>query len=463
MNKFFKKTEFKLFLTIWIVYTFFISTYGGSYIAESNIHQTMAIVDHWSFEVDNYMKEGCKLSGCDYSFYNGHFYSGFAPGTSFLIIPFYLILKPFDITSVSGYSQVQITTTILIILSSIFLFSLVSALTAVLIYKFVSKITNNKRHQILIPLIFAFCTSFFVYSTGFYSRVISTFLLFLAFYLLFEYKNKRLERNIYLFVSGFAGGFAVTIDFPSIIALGLLFLYLLSFSKKKSILIFIMGALIPLIFLALYNYSVYDTFSPSQYTYRAVIQKDISYGASTIGFIIPSFDRAVSFLFSFKYGLFIYMPILLISIIGFYLGIRNKHYSREMILFLFIFLLQFLFYISYTISDPCSFGLRYFLPTLPFLIIPIVFVLDKGILFYLTLILSSFSLINNFLGTSLYYGCILEDISYYFKTFFSHGLSNYTLTFISMKVMYFSDLFKTGVVLVGLGVLSIIIYLIWKR
>ena len=50
MNKFFKKTEFKLFLTIWIVYIFFISTYGGSYIAESNIHQAMAIVDHWSFE-----------------------------------------------------------------------------------------------------------------------------------------------------------------------------------------------------------------------------------------------------------------------------------------------------------------------------------------------------------------------------------------------------------------------------
>ena len=61
-NKDFWGVEFRLFLTIWVIYLFFISTYGGSYIAESAIHQTMSIVDHGSFEVDDYMKEGCKVS-----------------------------------------------------------------------------------------------------------------------------------------------------------------------------------------------------------------------------------------------------------------------------------------------------------------------------------------------------------------------------------------------------------------
>lgn len=423
----------------------------------------MSIVDHGSFEVDDYMKEGCKVSGCDYSFYKGHFYSGFAPGISFLVIPFYIITKaimPF--LFFAGYTQNQVATTIVIILSAIFLFSLFSTLTSVLVYKFVSQITKNKKHRLIIPFIFSFGTLFFVYSTGFYPRIVSTLLVFLSFYLLFKFKKEK-SNNLLLFIAGFCSAFAVTIDFPQIITLGLLFLYLISFDRSKNIFYFLLGVAIPLIFLTIYNYMVYDSLSPSSYTYRARMTQEMSYNTLEYGASLPSLDKAISFLFSLKYGLFTYMPILFISIFGFWFGIKNKEYSKEMLLFLFIAIAQFLFYISYTVLDPCSFGLRYLLPILPFLIIPIVFVLNKKIFTKSVIFLSSISVLVNFLGTSIYFGCVKENLGYYFKTLINRGVSSYTLTLISEKFIYLSDLTKTAITFTWVIFISLIIYFIWKK
>lgn len=456
----FRRTEFKIFLTVWIVYLFFISTYAGSYISEPTIHQAMSIVDKGSFQVDSYMKDECKLTGCDYSLYNGHYYSGFAPGTSLFIIPFYLVIKPFNLSIPGSYTISEINTVYLILLSSILLFSLLSALLSVLIYSFVLELTNNKKNALIIPFIFAFGTLFFVYSGGFYPRIISAFLVFLSFYLLFKYKDKK---NNILFISGFISGLAVTLDFPQILTMGLLFLYLLSFSRNKKIIYFILGAAIPLIILAAYNYHIYDSPLPSAYEYRARIDPEISAGEQRIEAALPSAEKAFSFLFSLKYGLFIYMPILFMSLFGFWYGIKNKKYSREILLFLFIFLLQFLFYISYSVSSPCSFGPRYFLPVLSFLIIPIIFLFDKTVLKVLTLLLSFVSIFINFLGTSIYYGCVKENILYYFKTFFTKGLSSYTLTLLSNEFFYISDITKSLIVIIALGILSTIIYFIWKK
>ena len=55
----------------------------------------MAIADKGVFYTDDYIKESCKESGCDNAFYNGHFYSGYAPGPTFLALPLYAISKPF--------------------------------------------------------------------------------------------------------------------------------------------------------------------------------------------------------------------------------------------------------------------------------------------------------------------------------------------------------------------------------
>jgi len=141
-----KNKEFKIFLTIWLISIFFISGYGGGYIQESVLHLSMAIVDNQDFIVTPYMKEGCKLTGCDYSLYNGNYYSGFAPGSSFLAVPVYFIIKPllYLIPAIPNYTAQQINTLILNIFAAVFISSLLSALLAVLIYRLSGEFTKNE-------------------------------------------------------------------------------------------------------------------------------------------------------------------------------------------------------------------------------------------------------------------------------------------------------------------------------
>src|SRR3989344_7398251 len=105
--KFLKRTEVKLFLTVFIVYLFFLSDYGGNWMADSIIDSAMAFVDTGEFIVDSYIK-----GPQDNAFFKEHYYSGFAPGASFLVMPLYLIFKPFmDLfipTLLFNYSQIQI-------------------------------------------------------------------------------------------------------------------------------------------------------------------------------------------------------------------------------------------------------------------------------------------------------------------------------------------------------------------
>ena len=130
------RTEKKIFLTIWIFALFFVSHYGGSYMADSILSLTRAIVDHGVFYTDDYVKEGCKITGCDESFYNWHWYSGFAPGSSFIALPAYVVLKPFTYFIPDTFLNrpaTQITTIALNILGAYFINSLLAALSAILI------------------------------------------------------------------------------------------------------------------------------------------------------------------------------------------------------------------------------------------------------------------------------------------------------------------------------------------
>ncbi|MEK6856677.1 MAG: hypothetical protein AABX49_01540, partial [Nanoarchaeota archaeon] len=103
--KFLKTTEAKIFFTIFLIYLFFISDYGGNWMADSLIDSAMAFVDTGSFIIDGYIK-----APQDNAIFKGHYYSGFAPGASFLVMPLYFLIKPLlDILPISilGFPQLQ--------------------------------------------------------------------------------------------------------------------------------------------------------------------------------------------------------------------------------------------------------------------------------------------------------------------------------------------------------------------
>src|SRR3989344_4310918 len=146
------RTEFKIFFTIWIVYIFFLSNYGGNYMGDSILSGTMALIDKGNFETSEYIKEPCKRTGCDFSFYDGKIYSGYAPGASVIAVPIYAVAKPFfDVfipENFLGYSKIRISINLLNALATIFLVALLSAFTATLIYKFLGYIGSKKKDRL---------------------------------------------------------------------------------------------------------------------------------------------------------------------------------------------------------------------------------------------------------------------------------------------------------------------------
>src|SRR3989344_2993659 len=211
----FKRTEFKLFLTIWLIYIFFINSYGGDYMTDSTLSSTLSLVDKGTFIVDDYVKEGCKRStGCDYSYYNSHFYSGYAPGMTLLAVPLYIISKPLFYLiphNFLGYPDNQMKLIFLNFLATIFISSLLSALMTIMVYDITQYFTKNKYHRLISSLVLSFGTLLFIYSTEYYDGTVSTFFIFLSFYLLFKIKNnqEKIISSKLLFLAGLCAGFSV--------------------------------------------------------------------------------------------------------------------------------------------------------------------------------------------------------------------------------------------------------------
>src|SRR3989344_3582090 len=267
--KFLRKTEVKLFFTIFLVYLFFLSDYGGNWMADSIIDSAIAFVDTGSFITDDYIK-----APQDNAFFKGHYYSGFAPGASFLVMPLYYIVKPFLNLlpeTILGYPQLQMKVIIMNILATILLTIPASALLSVLIYRFLDSFTKDKKYKIFITFFFAFGTILFTYSIGFYRRPIAIFLTFLAFYLLYNIKYKKIKESYKLvFLIVLILGFSIFIEYTMFITVGILSLYFITFMKNKKLILFMLGLIIPIIALMGYHYYVFDNPFTTPYMHRVV-------------------------------------------------------------------------------------------------------------------------------------------------------------------------------------------------
>lgn len=470
-----RKKEVKIFLTIWFIFIFFISNYGGNYMANSMLYQTMSIIDRGDFIIDDYVKEGCKESGCDHSFYDGYFYSGEPPGNSIIALPIYFIFKPIFKLIIPemflDYSHLRLSVIFLNILATIFIPSLLSALLGVLIYKILKYFTKNKKKRLIVTFLFSFGTLFFMYSTGYYSRVMASFFLFLSFYLLFKMKKDGVKNHL-LFFSGLSAASAISFEYiSSTIILFLLFLYLLTFLRDKRIFIFILGAIIPIILLAIYHYTTFGSFFSTPYHNRARAGARAAYSTTSMGELTyPNLNCIFGLSFSFNKGFLIYMPILLLSFYGIYLGFKKKKFFVDILFILLIFLATFFYNSSLSISWEmnCCFGPRALIPMIPFLILPLIFVIKKH--FKLVLGFGLISILINFLpalyGRTVLWagGCMDKNAIFnqYVPLLFKRGLTNYTLNLIKFKI-YDIPIWTINILfLIGVGILGLIIYKLWK-
>lgn len=473
-----KTTEFKLFLTICLVLIPFITHYGGNFMADSMLSTTQAVLDSGSIRIDPYVKEGCKLGleekaplfGCDHALdmRSGEWkwYSGFPPGSSFLALPAYAVLKPFTYLlpeTIRGYPKFQIQTMLLNIIATLLIVIPISALLSVLLFRFSRIFLEDREIRIINSLLFSFGTIFFLYSTEFDPRVIGAFFSFAAFYMLFRYRTKE-QKNWLLFTAGLFSSIAVTMEYMQLVLAGILFLYLLSFLRNRKVLYYMFGAIIPIVLMLCYHYAAFGNPFYTGYHFRQNHDK----GVDVNTFSDFEFSNFWRYSFSPQYGLFFFMPILLFAIYGIYLGIKaKKELWREWYTIILIGGGYLLLISAFIMDSPCTFGPRYLITIVPFLMMGLPFAIQK-LSKWLLIAVGGISVLINALPV-LYMventGCHpgFEVFREFIVQIPHKGLSNYTFNLINQEIMPLNYLLVNAVNLILFALIGIGIWQIWKK
>lgn len=314
-----------------------------------------SVVEGGTFIIDN----STFNSTIDKALINGHFYSDKAPGSAFLGVPIYFLLRIFGL---SFSANLDICYFLLTILSS----GLASSLLAVIFFRMTSRYIEDKRRRYLLTGSIL-STTLLPFSVVLNSHIMSAFLVFASFYFLFHEKN--------LLYSGILSGLSVIFEPQSAIA-GLAFTaYTIWDSRNKSheffLPFFALSCIIPL-----YNYSV--TSDPLSFPYEYVGAWEGSPWASQ-GSIIPiryekrDPGRIYDILFDLDAGLLIYSPILILS----FLSLRK--FKNKEIALSFTILSGFIIFFwraARIYLGECNYGSRFFVPIIPLLLFTLVYAKD---------------------------------------------------------------------------------------
>jgi len=400
--------EIRLFLTFFFIFSFFVR--WTTWNEESRFALLRAIVDEKRFEIDSFANQ----TG-DRSYYNEHYYSDKFPGSSFLAIPTYVLwsiiykpLSPFLTSkpiSLVYYTDSKIPLAYSVnpgfflntsmVFVTLFTVSLFSALTVVILYKFSKYFVKKESNRILIVLGFALGGLTLPYALVFLDHALEGFFLFTAFFLLFKMKTEKIFSTKNFFISGLLTGFAFVCRITSILVIPLFLLYVLLIQKKKSH-IFILGLIIGILPVIIYNSSIVK----NSYTFISFFQDTAAWPGIFINkqpaFILttPFFpvvfwgvqdymNLYLKIFISPERGLFLYYPLSVLSIFGIFYMYKKYKIETSLILILF-FILTIIYSCSWF---GFSFGPRNLSSLIPFLVIPLFFVIEKNKkIFYLFLI-----------------------------------------------------------------------------
>jgi len=412
--KFMNNREFKIFLTFFLIYFYFIMWDGWN--EDSGFALTRAIVEEKRFEIDSF----ANYTG-DRIFYENHYYSTKFPGEPFLATPIYATFQsiysalPSNFTN--QYSEDNIIEKyyatfpynekiefeykpnpgalilISMILVTVFTSSFFSAMSTVLIYKISKYFSQEEKNRLSLTIAYGLATLIFPNALVFTGFGTSTFFIFLSFFLLFKMKNTKIESDKYFILSGLFFGFAFIIR-QQLILIAIIYLIYLFSIKKEKIPLFLMGALIAII-----PYLIYD--------YITIPKNMVNLRFSPWSQIVEQFlinpSWMLFWLLPYK-GLFFYHPIFFFCFLSFYF--MYKKFKVESIIFILISSILIIFSnILWLFEMPlgASFGIRFLTTLSPFLIIPFIYFIQKFGL-RIAWIIIAIGIFINFLGLQNYDG-----------------------------------------------------------
>lgn len=193
-----------LFALLLLCYVYFFPRWAD-WGQNSKLDLTLAIVDQGTLMIDDYVHN----TG-DYAYYNGHYYSDKAPGTSFLgVLPyaaFKLVAQTPLMTGLmdairanpalaetlrpegSGLLEDKVYQALALTVITFFVVSAPSALLGVVLYRLAGMFTQNRGYALLVAAVYGLATIAFPYSSILNGRQIAAALVTTSFYLLLRLK-----------------------------------------------------------------------------------------------------------------------------------------------------------------------------------------------------------------------------------------------------------------------------------
>lgn len=389
----------------------------------SRLDMVVAVVDDGTFQIDKYVH-----NTVDYAKVGDHYYSDKAPGAAFLGIPVYAGLRLFldlpvmdnlmnRLTSHeafkstlraegSGILEEKVRFAIAQIAITFVVAAVPSALLGVLMFRWLAFLTPLGWPHWVVVLSYGLLTPAFAYAGAFYGHQLSAALLFGAFYLAFrisESAHQRMgEATVYthgrsLAVIGLLLGYSVVTEYPTMLMVGILYLYTCYVVLKVSIpsinlstiyrlpstvyrqiaWVTIPAALVAAAWMV-YNTTVFGGPLELGYSHSELWTEQHHTGFMSLN--LPHAAAIWGITFGLFRGLFVLSPWLLLALSGFWLWYRSDRYRAEWLVALTSIVIIFLFNASSVMWwGGFAIGPRYLLPALPFMALPLVFVLDHRI------------------------------------------------------------------------------------
>lgn len=406
------RDAFFVFLVVLLAYGYFSSERDVN--INSRLALVKAFVDEGQLEIDSY--HNTELYTVDKAFFNGHYYSDKAIGTSVLGIAAYYPVR-------WAYYQLgeRLTPRLFREWMTFLAVSLPAALLAPFIYILASEMRKNRLAAWLMTLAISLGTPLYKYSTAFYGHALAAVFYFLAFFIWFHAKrNGKISLPI-IFISAVLLGLTVITEYPTALLVLLLSFYILHVLLHlklalnwKIYSLMALGFLLPISLQLAYNYSIFGSFFTTGYSHEANVKFQAAHAADFMGIGMP--DLRVLFYQTLhpSLGVFWQSPVLILAVSGFFFMARRKEYRAELA-FIGSTALLFTLLISgyYMWWGGVALTPRHLIPILPLFALPLIFLPNQFTWALLgTTLLSIF---QNLIMTASGYTGLYE----YFKTLIS--------------------------------------------
>ena len=380
---FHKINLFIIFLTALTFYGYFIKPLDGN--ISSRLGLVKAIVEEKRFAIDSY--QAGEFETIDKAYVNGHYYSDKAPAASLLGA---LVYFP-----IHGLIGQPLSTELFIMLVTALAISIPCAILSPLLYSLALRIVKEKWIALSIALCIVLGTPIFAYAGAFYGHSLAAVLAFSLFLLWAEVNQFNAQMTpSRLLLSGFLVGYMVLTEYPTLIIALILIGYMIWVIRSRQISWdwktfgwFLAGGAIPLIIFISYNWISFGSPLEVGYSNENLPEFQAVHSEGIMGIGWPRPGTLLYMTIHPMQGIFLQSPVLLLSIIGGWVMLRQeKKWRTEFVVVTSMILVYFLAISGLKIwwgGD--AFTVRHLIPVIPFFGIFLMFLPRK----YLPLLIGS--------------------------------------------------------------------------